>query len=129
MNTKWRKPKSWLLSVTIKPNGEVYERANLISNVPQKSRAFDISKHCLENEIAQKVAVMKLMSGDFTPTSIGRWIGDRHFIVELTEDEFYRMMEKIDGIDPRSKGKRKSKKDPKQIPLNLPDDAGDGGLR
>jgi len=100
----------WLLSVSLKPNGEVYPHYTLIDRRKQRSTKFSIYKHCLQKSVAEKLAMLRMMRGDFKDHFFGSWIGDRHFVVALDKDEYVDILERISG-DTGKPSKRPSKKD------------------
>lgn len=100
----------WLLSVSLKPNGDVYPYYTLIDKRRQKSIKFRTYKHCLQKSVAEKLAVLRIMRGDYTPHIFGSWIGDRHFVVALDKDEYNELLERISG-NAGKQGKDPSKKD------------------
>lgn len=87
-------PSKWLLSVSIKPNGEDYPVYNLINHVQSTTIPFDSRKHCLQKSVAEKRAMVRMMHGDYSDNVFGGWIGARHFIVALDKGEYEELVEK-----------------------------------
>lgn len=100
----------WLLSVSLKPNGEDYPHYTLIDRRKQRSTKFNIYKHCLQKSVAEKLVMLRIMRGDFKDHFFGSWIGDRHMVVALDKDEYIDILERISG-NTGKQGKNPSKKD------------------
>lgn len=100
----------WLLSVSLKRNGDIYPHYTLIDRRKQRSTKFSIYKHCLQKSVAEKLAMLRLMRGDFKDHFFGSWIGARHMVVALDKDEYNDILERISG-NTGKQGKDPSKKD------------------
>lgn len=100
----------WLLSVSLKPNGDLYPKHTLINRHKQSSKHFDTCKHCLPIEIAERLALVKLARADYRGNKLGVWIGARHFIVFLTKAEHTLLLEMTNG-DTRTQSEGSDKED------------------
>lgn len=100
----------WLLSVSLRPNGDDYTHYTLIDRRKQRSTRFSIYKHCLQKSVAEKLAMLRMMRGNFDNHFFGSWIGDRHMVVALDKDEYIDILERISG-NTGKQGKNPSKKD------------------
>jgi hypothetical protein len=87
----------WLLSASIQPNGDMYPFYTLIDHTTMHSSRFDTSKHCLPKDIQERVALMRIKRGDYSSNELGRWIGERHFVVVISKDEYNNLLEIVDG--------------------------------
>ncbi len=87
----------WLLSASLTRKGDLYPHFTLIDHAKMESSRYQFDKHCLPNEIKERIAMMRIRRGDFTNTLLGAWIGDRHFVVALNKDEFYKLTEQFNG--------------------------------
>ncbi len=103
----------WLLSVSLKLNGEEYPHYTLIDRRRQKSTKFNNYKHCLQKPVAEKLAMLKLLRGNYDHHFIGSWIGDRQLVVALNKDEYNELLERLSGTDTGTQGKNPRKKDTK----------------
>lgn len=102
----------WLLSVSLKTNGDLYPRFTLIDQRKQKSTPFHSYKHCLQQSVSEKLALVRIKRGDYDRTSvIGTWIGDRHLVVALDKDEYEFLLGLTHGSDTREQGKKSRKED------------------
>lgn len=102
----------WLLSVSLKTNGDEYRYYTLLDQSKQRSTRFDSYKHCLHIDVAEKLALVKIRRGDYDNTNVmGTWIGDRHLIVALDKDEYQYLLELTYGSDTGKQSKRSRKKD------------------
>ena len=106
-------PSQWLLSVSLKLNGDEYPYYTLIDRRKQKSTRFKTYKQCLQKSVVEKMAMIKLMRGGYDHHIFGSWIGDRHFVVALDRNEYEELLEKVSGTDTRKQGKTKGKKNSK----------------
>lgn len=100
----------WLLSVSLKRNGDDYPHYTLIDRRKQQSTKFNINKHCLQKTVAEKLAMLRIMRGDYTHHFFGSWIGERHMVVALDKDEYNNILERISG-NTGTQSKRAGKKD------------------
>jgi hypothetical protein len=97
----------WLLSISLKPNGDTYPNYTLIDKRKQKSIKFDTCKHCLQKPVAEKVALMRMMRGKYDPADmLGTWIGPRHFVVALDRDEYEYLLGLTYGSDTGKQSKK-----------------------
>jgi hypothetical protein len=87
----------WLLSVSLKPNGDDYPQYTLIDRRKQRSIRFSIRKHCLQKSVSEKLVMLRIMRGNFDHHFFGTWIGDRHMVVALDKDEYNNILERISG--------------------------------
>lgn len=98
----------WLLSVSLKPNGDLYSKHTLIDRRKQRSKHFNTYKHCLPIEIAERLALVKLNRADYKGNELGIWIGARHFIVFLSKAEHDLLLEMTnDNTGTQGKGPHK----------------------
>lgn len=98
----------WLLSVSLKLNGDEHPYYTLIDRRKQKSTRFKTYKHCLQKSVVEKMAMIKLMRGSYDHHIFGSWIGDRHFVVALDKNEYNELLEKVNGnTGKQSKSSRK----------------------
>jgi hypothetical protein len=87
----------WLLSASIQPNGDMYPFYTLIDHTRSHSARFYTDKHCLPNEIQERVALIRIKRGDYSPCSLGKWVGERHFVIVLDKDEYHKLLEIANG--------------------------------
>ena len=66
---------------------------SLIDNKAGRIFRIDNRKHCLQKSVVEKIAMLRIMRGDYTETVNGCWIGDRHFVVALDRDEYNNLLE------------------------------------
>lgn len=100
----------WLLSVSLKRNGDEYPYYTLIDRRRQKSTRFSSCKHCLQKPVAEKLVMVKMMRGTFDDHIFGSWIGDRHIVVALDKDEYNELLERVSGTDTGKQSKKPRKK-------------------
>jgi hypothetical protein len=106
----------WLLSVSLKPNGDLYPKYTLIDKQRQKSTRFNCYKHCLQKSVAEKLALVRLMRDVYDNHSvIGTWIGARHFVVALDKDEYKYLLELTYGGNTRKQSERPREEDTAEV--------------
>lgn len=97
--------KRYVLSVSYKPTGEEYPKQSLLDRKRMKSFALWEGKVTLPQKVQEKKALVKLRRGSFSDSDYGMWIGARHLIVYLTEDEYKQIiLEAVNG-DTREQSK------------------------
>lgn len=100
----------WLLSVSLRTNGDLYQHFTLIDQNRQSSKRFDSHKHCLQKSVAEKLALVRIKRGEYDKTNVlGTWIGDRHLVVALDKDEYEYLLGLTYGSDTGKQSQRPSK--------------------
>jgi hypothetical protein len=82
----------WLLSVSLKRDGDYYPKLTLIDKKLCKSNPLYSDDYALPTPIMEKMTLVKLMRGDYKSRYLGTWIGERHFVVALDKDEYNNLL-------------------------------------